>query len=510
MRSKKAIINIISSLMLQVVTVICGFIVPRLIIGTFGSNVNGLVTSITQFLAYITLLESGFGPVVKSILYRPIANKDKNEIERILKASEKFFRTISYIFIAYIVILCFALPVIVSNEFDKLFALSLVIIISVSTFAEYYFGMTYKLYLQAEQKTYITSIIQIGTTILNTLMIVLLIYFGSSIQIVKLASAVIFVLRPILQNLYVKKKYNINLKNVDDNYKIKQKWDGLAQHIASVIHNNTDVVILTIFTTVTEVSVYSIYLLILTGIKSLVQAFKTGVDASFGDMIAKGEKEQLNKSFKVYEVFYFTLITIVYSCTLILILPFISVYTKGIIDANYYRPVFACLLVLAEFMWTIRLPYSTITLAAGHFKETMKGAWLESIVNIVLSIILVFKYGIVGVAIGTLIAMIIRTIEFMYHTSKYILDRSVVYTFKRLIIIAIEVIIVVIISSLIPSITITNYITWAIQAIIIAVIAAIVVITINCVIYKEDIKGILNIIKRIVKKEEKSKGENNI
>lgn len=498
MRSKKAIINIISSLMLQLVTVICGFIVPRLIIGTFGSNVNGLVTSITQFLAYITLLESGFGPVVKSILYRPIANKDKNEIEKILKASEKFFRTISYIFIAYIVILCFALPMIVSNEFDKLFTLSLVIIISISTFAEYYFGMTYKLYLQAEQKTYVTSIIQIGTTILNTIMIVLLIYFGSSIQIVKLASALIFVLRPIMQNLYVKKKYNINLKNVDDNYKIKQKWDGLSQHIASVIHNNTDVVILTIFTTVTEVSVYSIYLLILTGIKSLVQAFKTGVDASFGDMIAKGEKEQLNKSFKVYEVFYFTLITIVYSCTLMLILPFINVYTNGITDANYYRPVFACLLVLAEFMWTLRLPYNSITLAAGHFKETMKGAWVESITNIVLSVILVFKYGIVGVAIGTLVAMIIRTIEFMYHTSKYILDRSIWYTFKRLIIIAIEVIIVVIISSLIPSIGVINYITWAMQAIIIAVIASIVVITINCLIYREDVKGIINIMKRII------------
>lgn len=508
MRSKKAIINIISSLMLQAVSVICGFIVPRLIIGTFGSSVNGLLTSITQFLAYITLLESGFGPVVKAIMYKPIANKDKNEIERILKASEKFFRTISYIFIAYIIILCFVLPMIVSNEFDKLFSLSLVIIISVSTFAEYYFGMTYKLYLQAEQKTYITSIIQIGTTILNTIMIVLLIYFGSSIQVVKLVSAIIFVLRPIIQNLYVKKKYNISLKNTDDNYKIKQKWDGLSQHIAAVIHNNTDVVVLTIFTTVTEVSVYSVYLLIVTGIKNLVQALKNGVDASFGDMIAKGEKEQLNKSFKVYEVFYFTLITIVYSCTLMLILPFINVYTNGITDANYYRPTFACLLVLAEFMWTIRLPYSSITLAAGHFKETMKGAWLESIVNIVLSVILVFKYGIVGVAIGTLVAMIIRTIEFMYHTSKYILDRSIWYTFKRLIIIAIEVIIVVIISSLIPSINITSYITWAMQAVIIAVIASIVVITINCLIYKDDVKGILNIIKRILKRDGKAKGEN--
>ena len=51
MRSKKAILNIISSLLLQVTTLICGFIVPKIIIEKFGSNVNGLASSITQLLA---------------------------------------------------------------------------------------------------------------------------------------------------------------------------------------------------------------------------------------------------------------------------------------------------------------------------------------------------------------------------------------------------------------------------------------------------------------------------
>ena len=84
----------------------------------------------------------------------------------------------------------------------------------------------------------------------------------------------------------------------------------------------------------------------------------------------------------------------------------------------------------------------------------------------------------------------------MYHTSKYILNRSTLYTFKRLLIIGIEVILVVIIANLIPSITVTNYITWAIQAVIVAIIASIVVIAINCLIYKEDVKGVMQILKR--------------
>lgn len=500
MRSKKAIINIASSLLLQIITVICAFIVPKLIITTFGSNVNGLVATILQFLGYIALLEVGFGPVVKSLLYKPIANKDKSSIEKILKASEKFFRIISYIFIAYLVVLCFLLPQILSEQFDKMFTVSLIIIIAISTFAEYYFGITYRMYLQAEQKVYVTSIIQIGTLILNTIMVVILIKCGASIQIVKLSTAVIFILRPILQNLYVKKKYNISLKGVKSDYKIKQKWDGMAQHIAAVIHDNTDVAIITIFINTVEASVYSIYYLIVQGIKNVIQALTGGIDASFGDMIARGEKENLNKSFKTYEGFYFTLSTIICISTMLLILPFVSVYTQGITDANYVRPLFAYLIVLAEFMWVIRLPYSSITLAAGHFKETKKGAWLEAIINIVISIILVWKLGIVGVAIGTLIAMFIRTIEFMYHASKYILERSILYTFKRLGIIVLEVIVIVIIFNLIPHIDVINYLTWIIQAIIVAIITSIVVIAINCLVYKDNVKSVINTVKNILKK----------
>ena len=332
MRSKKALKNIIASIFQQIVTVICGLIVPRAIIGAFGSSVNGLISSITQFLSYITLLEAGIGPVIKAALYKPIANKDKTQIEKILKASQRFFRVISGIFIVYLIALYVIYVRIVSTEFETGYTVSLIIIIAISTFAEYFFGMVYKLYLQAEQKIYVTSIVQILTTILNAIFVVVLIKFGANIQVVKLGSSFVFVLRPILQNIYVKKKYNINFKEVKEKYELKQKWDGLAQHIASVVHTNTDVAILTIFCGTVEVSIYTVYLYIVNGVKNATQALINGVDASFGDMIAKSKQKNLNRSFKTYELFYITLVTIIYIIAMIMILPFITVYTKGITD----------------------------------------------------------------------------------------------------------------------------------------------------------------------------------
>ena len=500
MRSKQAVKNIITSLFQQVVTLICGLIVPRAIIGAFGSSVNGLTSSITQFLSYITLLEAGIGPVIKSLLYKPIANKDKSQIEKILKASQRFFRVIAIIFIVYLVILCFVYPMIVSNEFETGYTVSLILIIAISTFAEYFFGMIYRLYLQAEQKTYVTSSIQIITTILNTIVVVVLIALGTNIQIVKIGSAFVFVLRPILQGIYVKKKYNINLKNVTEKYNIKQKWDGLAQHIASVVHNNVDTAIITIFCGTTEVSVYTVYLFVVNGIKNLVQALTGGIDSSFGDMLARKEYDNLNRSFRTYELFYFTLITIVYIVAMVMIVPFIQVYTRGITDANYIRPLFAILIVLAELVWAIRLPYSSITLAAGHFKETKVGAWVEALTNLILSIILVFKFGIIGVTIGTLVAMTIRTIEFMYHTSKYILKRPKKQNIIRVLILAIQVVIIAPIEiNIIQSIEFNSYFIWIIVAGIMCIVNFAIIGIINGIIYRKDLKDLWNMQKRIFK-----------
>jgi len=496
MKEKRVLFNVVSSITLQILAIICGFIIPKTIIYNYGSNINGLVTSITKFLSYILLMELGFGTVIKSVLYKPIAYKNKEEIKQILKASGKFFKWVAYIFIVYIVVLCFTFPAIVSNDFSAKYTISLIVIMAISIFAEYFFGMTYKLYLQAEQKTYVISVIHVSTLILNVIATVILVKLGTSIHIVKIVTAMIFLARPLLQNVYVKKKYNINLRSVDGNYKISQKWDGIAQHVAYVIHTNADIVILTLFSSISEVSVYYVYSLIVSSIKNVFQGFTNGIDATFGDMIAKNEQEKLNKSFRIYEVLFFSMITILLTSTFFLIVPFVSVYTKGITDANYIRPTFAYIMVISEFIWAIREPYNTIIKVAGHFKQTQKGAWVEAIVNVVISVILVWKYGLVGVAIGTVFAMTIRAIEFVFYTSRHILKRSLKYNCKYLLFIVIEFLIIVLVKQLLPVVEINNYFEWIGQAIQVTAIATATVIIINMFAYKNEIRELNDILKR--------------
>lgn len=506
MRSKKAVYNIITNLILQIIVIIYGFIVPKIIISKYGSITNGLISSITQFLAYISLLESGFGPIVKSILYKPIASKNKQEIRNILKASETFFRKIALIFLIYIFLLCVFYPYLINNNFSYLYTVSLILIISISTFAEYFFGMTYTLYIQANQRTYIISLIQVFTYIISATLIIILAKFNISVHIIKLVSCLVFLLRPLLLNIYVKKKFNINFKNVDKKYSIKQKWDGLAQHIASVIHSNTDITLLTIFCTLGDVSVYAVYYLVIKGIRSLIMSFINGIDALFGDMMAKKETDNMNRKFGMYEELYFTICTIIFTCSMLLITPFISVYTRGINDVNYIRYFFGYLIVISEYIWAIRQPYNELVKAAGHFKETKKGAWVECTLNIVVSMIFIFKYGIIGVAIGTIVAMTIRTIEFIYHANKYILGRNIFISIKKISLIVIETILTILVVCVAFDFKFNNYFNFILNGIIVFTVTSLITVTINCIVCSDNYIELLRLIKRNNHLKTKKKG----
>ena len=415
MRSKKAILNIIFSLLLQFVTIICGFIIPRLTITHYGSEINGLITSITQFLSYIVLLEAGIGGVVRAALYKPLSHNKTKEISEILVASNSFFKKIALIFLVYIAIMVVFYPFVVIDNFQYLFTMTLIIAIGISTFAQYYFGITFQLLLHADQKQYITSIIQIITLIINLIIVVILIKFDSSIILIKIASSLVLILRPLIVNLYVRKKYNIDLKiNSNKNF-LAQKWDGFAHHIAFFLHTNTDVVVLTLFTTIKEVSVYSVYNLIVTGVRSGVSIFSTGLEATFGNMIAQKEKENLKRKFDMVDVFTTLITTIFFITAYILIEPFITLYTKGVTDINYHRYWLGLFLILAEAVFCIRQPYNSLVIGAGHFKETKWSAYIEAGINIIFSIIFVNIWGINGVAFATLIAMFYRTIYYFYY-----------------------------------------------------------------------------------------------
>ncbi|MCD8004413.1 MAG: polysaccharide biosynthesis C-terminal domain-containing protein [Oscillospiraceae bacterium] len=431
-RDTKVKTNLISSLLLQLITVICGFILPRLILQVFGSTYNGLINSVNQFLQCVTLLRAGIGGVTRAALYRSLADGDGDKTSQIILATEGFMRKVARLFALMLVVFAAIYPVFVREEFDWFFSFTLVLVLGISVFCQYYFGVTYQMLLQADQKLYVYNLLQIAATILNTVLSVVLILAGLEIRLVKLGSAVVFGLTPIALFYYVRRNYAINRAVQPDNSTITQRWDAFAHQVAAFVHSNTDIIVLTIFTDLYQVSIYSVYNMVTTGIKQFVTAASNAMESMFGSIIAHREEALLQGRMTVYEWFLNTLSILLFGCTMLLIVPFVMVYTSGVYDTDYNRPLFGWLLCFAAFMSCVRLPYQNVVEAAGHFRQTRNGAIMEAVINILVSVVLVFRFGCTGVAIGTIAAMSFRTAQYAKYASAHILRRPFSIFLKRM------------------------------------------------------------------------------
>ena len=91
----KLILNTVMSFVLQITTVVCGFILPKLLLSYYGSEVNGLIQSIAQFLGVISFLELGVGQVIQSNLYKPLSDGNIDCMSNVLRSGTLYFRKIA-------------------------------------------------------------------------------------------------------------------------------------------------------------------------------------------------------------------------------------------------------------------------------------------------------------------------------------------------------------------------------------------------------------------------------
>lgn len=489
-RKKRLRYNTVAAMFNQLINLVSSFVLPRLILIHYGSNVNGLITSITQFLGFITLMEMGVGAVVQSALYKPLATNDNDEISRIIASADKFFKRISKILIVYIIVLIPIFNVITNTSFDFLFVSLLIIVISISNFAQYFFGITNQLLLNADQKSYIHLLLNSCAIIANTGIGVALVFFDAPIIIVKLFTSLVLLIRPLGMYIYVKMNYEIDRKIKITNEPLKQKWNGLYHHLASFVLQHTDVAVLTILSTLENVSVYGIYQLVTNGLNQVITILTTGVQAMFGSLYAQNDQSLLEE-YEKFEWLLHNAIILVFTTAGILICPFVMIYTKGA-DANlYYQPMFGFILVTAQAVCCLRMPYNIMVKAAGHYKETQYSALMEAILNILISLIFVYKLGLVGVAIGTLVAMGYRTVYLGIYVSKKIVIRDTKKFFKHIIVDVISVACICLFNYLLNlSGGVINYWCFILSGLKIVTVSILCLLGINAIFYTNQLKRI--------------------
>lgn len=488
--------NSISPLIHQVITIICGFILPRLILSHFGTEINGLVNSISQFLGVISFLELGVGAVVQSSLYKPLADNDNINVSKVIASADKFFRKLGYILAIYVGVMLFYYPYLVKQSFGFMFTATLILAISIRSFAQYFFGIVNRLLLMADQKAYIQYIAQTVAIIINTIACYVLIAFDCSVQVVYGMTSLIFFLQPYAIHLYIKKYYALDRKVHYDVEPIKQKWNGVAQHVAAVILSGSDTVVLTIFSTLANVSIYAIYFLPMSGARLVIMSMISGIEALIGNLWAKQDLKELRKVFAWTEWLIHTGTTLIFTLTAVLIVPFVQAYTHGVSDANYIQPLFGILLVAANSGHCLRLPYNIMILAAGHYKQTQHNYIIAAVINIVISIIGVKQFGLIGVTLGTMAAMVYQTVWMAWYNSKNFIQWPMRNFFKQMAVNVVSALSIFTVNGYF-NMTGVSYLGWVVLAIKATVCGVFVVFLINYIFYKE---FVLKITDKIMKR----------
>ncbi len=485
MKSKATMRNVFTSMLYQVVAMIYGLVVPRIILETFGSEVNGLVSSLNQFLGYITLLEGGLTSVVMAALYKPLSEHNISKVSAIIKSTDSFFKKIAVIFIGYSLVVAVVYPMAVKTSFGWSYVFSLTLIIAISLFIQYFFSLTYRILIIADQNGYIVFLAQIGFTVVNLILTVGIVKIYPEIHILKLFNAIAYIVQPVVFRLYIKKRYPLEKDAEPDKDALAQRWDGFGQNLAYFIHTNTDVAVLTIFSTLLNVSVYAVYYMITNSLKTLVMSISTALVPSLGSILVGDDDKKKNEMFDLYEFVISFVAAFAFVCGSLLITPFVNVYTKGITDADYYQPIFGYLLMIAEGIYCFRDPYVNVAYASGHFKQTAKYAYVEAFTNIIISIVLVSKYGLIGVATGTMISMVYRMIAHVWYLKNNILFRSFKKWVKSICVFSAAFILSFIIGKAFLIHEVENYFQWFEMAICVAIASMIIFSVFSMLFYKE-------------------------
>ncbi len=432
MKKRRAFYNLIVGMGSKLILAVLSFAIPKLFIENYGSDVNGLLTSIAQVFSYLALAEAGIGVATTQALYKPVAENDWNEINAIMNAASRFYKRTGTIYFFGVIATAVLYPLLVFCGLDFKAVFLIVIFSGMRGVLSYFFQSKYFALLNTEGKSYVHVAIGTIIAILTQILKLIMICLSANIVFIYFVYFLVDILQIAAINIYMRKNYKNKF-----NSKIKPNTSALSQHnsvlvhqVSSLIFSNTDVLILTAFESLKKVSIYNVYNLVVTSISSLVNTALDSFTSALG-LIYNEDKKRFLAYYDVYELLNWIIYFIIMTVTLILYEPFISLYTAKA-DIAYTDKWLPILFTSNQLLSLIRMPGLRVINIEGCFKDTRSRTIIESVINLSVSLITVQFMGIYGVLLGTTAALLYRTVDIIAFSNNRILHRNKAVVIRRL------------------------------------------------------------------------------
>lgn len=429
-RVQSAAKNIAFGYIGNLTTQLLGFILRTVFISYLGDTLNGINDLYTGILSVLSLAELGVGTALNYSLYGPVARKDYEKIKSYMQLYKKAYRVIGLVIAVIGLAISPFLPYLVKQPKgvsvrDLTLYYFIFLFNTVSTyFVAYKYSLAY-----AEQKNYIqTNTITITKMITVTLQIAVIVT-TRNFYLYLLTAAAVELIQKIFISWYLNRLYpylkdkNVKKLSKEETGEVVTKTKALVFHkVGDVARLQTDSMIISAFINVTLVGFVGNYNMILNSVANFVNIIFNSVLSSFGNLIATESKEKQYSVFKVYRFFACWVYGFSAVGFFLLLTPFIVIWQgpEKVLAAG----AVACILIDYYFKGD-RIVLSNFKTAAGVFEQDKYLALIQGVVNLILSIVLVQKIGLVGIYIGTIISGLIANITKPFIIYKVCFEKSV-------------------------------------------------------------------------------------
>lgn len=429
-RVQSAAKNIAFGYIGNLTTQLLGFVLRTVFINYLGDTLNGINDLYTGILSVLSLAELGVGTALNYSLYGPVARKDYEKIKSYMQLYKKAYRVIGLVIAVIGLAISPFLPYLVKQPKgvtvrDLTLYYFIFLFNTVSTyFVAYKYSLAY-----AEQKNYIqTNTITITKMITVTLQIAVIVT-TRNFYLYLLTAAAVELIQKIFISWYLNRLYpylkdkNVKKLSKEETGEVVTKTKALVFHkVGDVARLQTDSMIISAFINVTLVGFVGNYNMILNSVANFVNIIFNSVLSSFGNLIATESKEKQYSVFKVYRFFACWIYGFSAVGFFLLLTPFIVIWQgpEKVLAAG----AVACILIDYYFKGD-RIVLSNFKTAAGVFEQDKYLALIQGGVNLILSIVLVQKIGLVGIYIGTIVSGLIANITKPFIIYKVCFEKSV-------------------------------------------------------------------------------------
>lgn len=500
--AKRGIYNIFFGMLGQIISILLGIIIPRLVLVNLGSESNGLLSSVNQALVYLNLLEAGIGTATLQALYKPVAEFDMQSINHIMAATNRYYRKVGTWYFFATVALASVFPIVVDSELSYFTIFSVVLLSGLSQVVNFFFQGKYRILMQVEGKSYILTNLGTIMNVFTSISKIVLLLKGFDIVALQIMYFAFNIVQMLYILYYIKTKYAWLDLSVTPNYEaISQRNSVLIHQISGLIFQNTDVLILTVVCGLKTVSVYSMYVMLFGMIGTAISTINSGVSFAMGQAY-NTDKIKFNILYNAFETYNMALTFSLYCVATIFINPFLKLYTAGVADINYVDSLLPYLFVATYLLSNGRSAAQRVIEYAGHFKLTQNRSIIESSINIIVSLICVTWFGIYGVLCGTIAALLYRTNDMIIYASRKLLHKSPVSTYKKWIVnLILYSLGVAFFSNMLEKIELINYTTIILLAAVICVIVVTIFFLVNSMIDKKSYIFCIEFMKKHIKRQ---------